>query len=222
MGFIIWAIIIIWIAVVVVKKNQQTGNSRQSGRPGSAGQNGAGNPQGIYNAAAKKRPSAVPNQPSKTTGKDAAFDPWQGFNQSGNAMKQQATKERLQRKYGKMSQPGGDILQRAKASVAEDFNKDELKTFAGKASRAKAPGNAGAAKPMGNGTDGAASMVQDAKRRQQEMERRIAEKLASAEAEQSDIMKTVEDLMVKGPDTSIAFQRDFVSEGLELLNRVQG
>lgn len=64
-------------------------------------------------------------------------------------------------------------------------------------------------------------MAQDAKKRQQEMERRIAEKLATAEAEQSDIMRAVEDLMVKGPDTSIAFERDFVSEGLELLNRIQ-
>lgn len=132
-----------------------------------------------------------------------------------NAMKQQATKERLQKKYNRPSQSGGDILQRAKASVAEDFDKDSLKNPG-----TKAAGNVG--KTAGNGMDTAAAMVQDAKKRQQEMERRIAEKLATAEAEQSDIMKTVEDLMVKGPDMSIAFERDFVSEGLELLDRIQG
>lgn len=147
-----------------------------------------------------------------------------GNGQEKNVMKQQATKERLQKKYNRPSQSGGDILQRAKASVAEDFDKDDLKNSGDensgtKSSGARAAGNVG--KDAGSSMDAAAAMVQDAKKRQREMERRIAEKLATAEAEQSDIMKTVEDLMVKGPDTSIAFERDFVSEGLELLNRIQ-
>ena len=179
-GIIIWVIIIVWIAYAASKKNQQKGGNGQARPTGSDR-------------------SAIPNRPAKPAGKGSAYNPWQGFDQAGNAMKQQATKERLQKKYNRPSQSGGDILQRAKASVAEDFDKDNLKNF----------------------VDAAAAMVQDAKKRQQEMERRIAEKLASAEAEQSDIMKTVEDLMVKGPDTSIAFERDFVSEGLDLLNRIQ-
>ncbi len=204
-GIIIWVIIIVWIAYAASKKNQQKGGNGQA-RP-------TGSDRG-----------AIPNRPAKPTGKGPAYNPWQGFDQAGNAMKQQATKERLQKKYNRPSQSGGDILQRARASVAEDFDKDDLKKSGDensgtKSSGARAAGNVG--KDTGSSMDAAAAMVQDAKKRQQEMERRIAEKLASAEAEQSDIMKTVEDLMVKGPDTSIAFERDFVSEGLDLLNRIQ-
>lgn len=204
-GIIIWVIIIVWIAYAASKKNQQKGGNGQARPTGSDR-------------------SAIPNRPAKPAGKGSAYNPWQGFDQAGNAMKQQATKERLQKKYNRPSQSGGDILQRARASVAEDFDKDNLKNFGDensgtKSSGARAAGNVG--KDAGSSMDAAAAMVQDAKKRQQEMERRIAEKLASAEAEQSDIMKTVEDLMVKGPDTSIAFERDFVSEGLDLLNRIQ-
>lgn len=204
-GIIIWVIIIVWIAYAASKKNQQKGGNGQAGPTG-------------------RDRNTMPNRPVKPTGKATSYNPWQGFDQAGNAMKQQATKERLQKKYNRPSQSGGDILQRAKASVAEDFDKDDLKKSGDensgtKSSGARAAGNVG--KDAGSSMDAAAAMVQDAKKRQQEMERRIAEKLASAEAEQSDIMKNVEDLMVKGPDTSIAFERDFVSEGLELLNRIQ-
>lgn len=178
-GFIIWLVIIIWIVYAVSRKNQQTGSNGQ------------------------RKPNAAPKPPVKAAGKNNSYDPWQGYNQSGNAMKQQATKDRLQKKYGRPSQGQGDILQRAKASVAEDFDRDQVNDSGTKISGTKT------------------SSVQEARRRQQEMERRIAEKLAMAEAEQSDIMKQVEDLMVKGPDTAIAFERDFVSEGLELLSRIQ-
>lgn len=37
--------------------------------------------------------------------------------------------------------------------------------------------------------------------------------------EDLDLLGPVYDLMVMGPDTSISFERDFVAEGLELMNR---
>ena len=36
-----------------------------------------------------------------------------------------------------------------------------------------------------------------------------------------DVMKEIEDLMIKGPNMEIAFERDFLSEGLDILNRIQ-
>ena len=178
-GVIIWFVIIIWIVYAVSRKNQQAGNAGQRkpntapNRPSKAVPNQPSRP--VLNQPSKAVPNqpsrpvlnqpskAVPNQPAKAAGKNPSYDPWQGYNQSGNAMKQQATKERLQKKYNRAPQKQDDILQRARASVAEDFDQDG----------------------------------------------------------HSDIMKQVEDLMVKGPDTTIAFERDFVSEGLELLNRIQ-
>lgn len=37
--------------------------------------------------------------------------------------------------------------------------------------------------------------------------------------EDVDLLGPVYDLMIMGPDTSLSFERDFVSEGLELMNR---
>lgn len=212
-GFIIWIVVIIWIICVSAGKSRQRGSNCPA-RP-------AGKASAVPNRPARPagKASAVPNRPAKPVGNGKDYNPWQGFDQAGNAMKQQATKERLQKKYGRPVSSDGDILERAKASVAEDFDKDELEVSGEKNPDTKAAESSG--KNAGNDMEAAAIMVQDARKRQQEMERRIAEKLASAEAEQSDIMKTVEDLIVKGPDTGIAFERDFVSEGLALLNRIQ-
>ena len=41
------------------------------------------------------------------------------------------------------------------------------------------------------------------------------------ENSQEDLLGPVYDLMVKGPDTSIAFERDFLAEGMDMLNRYQ-
>lgn len=39
------------------------------------------------------------------------------------------------------------------------------------------------------------------------------------ENSQEDFLGPVYDLMVKGPDTSIAFERDFLAEGMDMLNK---
>ena len=38
---------------------------------------------------------------------------------------------------------------------------------------------------------------------------------------QEDLMQPVYDLMIKGPDTSITFERDFVGEATDMLNSIQ-
>ena len=38
---------------------------------------------------------------------------------------------------------------------------------------------------------------------------------------QENVLKEVEDIMVKGYDGSLTFERDFVAEGIEMLNRIQ-
>lgn len=41
------------------------------------------------------------------------------------------------------------------------------------------------------------------------------------EPEESLLMKKIEDLMIKGYDSGLTFERDFVGEGMKLLNRMQ-
>lgn len=46
--------------------------------------------------------------------------------------------------------------------------------------------------------------------------------LAESETAQGDmLMQEIQDLMVKGYDGKLTFERDFVSEGLEMLNSIQ-
>lgn len=46
--------------------------------------------------------------------------------------------------------------------------------------------------------------------------------LAKAETAQGDIrMLEIQDLMIKGYDGKLTFERDFISEGIEMLNRIQ-
>lgn len=122
-------------------------------------------------------------------------------NQSGNLAKQQELKGRLSKKYNNKyaGNPQGDILQRAKASET-----------------------------VGIRANSANKIYPDDWSRQKDMERRIAEKLVAAEkleaekCQQNHVLQTVEDLMIMGPDTNLAFERDFLSEGMDMLNRIQG
>lgn len=41
------------------------------------------------------------------------------------------------------------------------------------------------------------------------------------EAQTGDLMREINDLMVKGYDGELTFSRDFVAEGIEMLNRIQ-
>lgn len=51
-------------------------------------------------------------------------------------------------------------------------------------------------------------------------ENSLETRLDNLEDAQQDLMKEVERLMVLGPDTTVAFARDFTAEGIELMNRL--
>lgn len=91
----------------------------------------------------------------------------------------------------------GDILDRANANVAEDFISDEAE-------------HAKAAAPMSA---------------QQLFESKETVDLSMAVLEapgKSELMKEIDDLIVKGYDGSLHFDHDFVSEGIEKLNEMDG
>ena len=121
--------------------------------------------------------------------------------------KQQETKARLEAKYKAVPKPAreSEILKRAMASVNEDFSKNVTDEKEEESN----------------------SKNWEAINKQKEIERRVAAKLASEEEIEADkqqqyhLIQTVEDLMIKGPNTELAFERDFLAEGMDMLNKIQ-
>ena len=108
---------------------------------------------------------------------------------------QRTTKERLQQKYGK--QPKGDILSRAKENVREnDQDKFAQEMHAEVCSEYK----------------GHVSDNPNLKEHQAHSEECI-------DAQESDILKRVNDLIIMGYSGNMEFERDFVAEGVEMLNK---
>ena len=146
----------------------------------------------------------------------------------------------VQNRTGQSTNPQGDILQRAKASVEDDFSRNgynsngtsgngtSLESKASNKEVADRRTSGSASKPTIDKTDSGNANYADAESRQKDIERLVAEKLAVAERvetekyQQNHVLQTVEELMVKGPDTSLAFERDFLAEGMDMLNRIQG
>lgn len=70
---------------------------------------------------------------------------------------------------------------------------------------------------------------QTAKAREQKKQQLIQQKLeqtksaeqVAAENDSEDLMREVEDLMIMGYDGTLEFERDFVAEGVDMLNRIQ-
>ncbi len=56
---------------------------------------------------------------------------------------------------------------------------------------------------------------------QQKLEQTKAAEQMAAESDTEDLMREVEDLMIMGYDGSLEFERDFVAEGVDMLNRIQ-
>ncbi len=133
---------------------------------------------------------------------------------------QRELKARLAKKYKSAART--DILQRAKASVAEDFTEDEIEESYGAAevSGAENPVFPAAGGPMSNWPGGTMSDLSSGKQ-EGGASYQAADIAGSWENGSEEFMREIQDLMIKGPDTDIAFERDFVSEGLDLLNRIQ-
>ena len=109
MGAIIWVIIVIWVVVAVSKGKSP--NSSQSARPVNTMQQKARSNE-KNNSGWQQAAQPVKQTATQQTMADYGSDP---------AAKQRELKERLAKKYNKSS--GSVILERAKASVAEDFDK---------------------------------------------------------------------------------------------------
>ena len=112
---------------------------------------------------------------------------------------QKNTKERLQQKYGtqQKSAPKADILSRAKENVKEsepNAVQQEMHAEVCRDYRATAHAKTDVA------THKAVSEVCDT-------------------GEESDIIKKVNDLIVTGYSGNLSFDRDFIAEGIDMLNR---
>lgn len=212
MGFSIWIIIIVWVVLSISKS--KAGSTR--------GKNSAS--QTITN---HQRSQTANRQRSQTANRQ--MDSWVDSNR-----KQQELKERLSKKYGsRAGQPQGDILQRAKASVAEDFSDDGYDKLKADSNRTDKDKGSFEARPMGISPQRNMKIEEaiykkpiDAQTRKQEMERRVAEKLEAAEwkegqKDSENVLRTVENLMIMGPNTELTFSRDFLAEGMDMLNRIQ-
>lgn len=126
-----------------------------------------------------------------------------------------------QRKKPEWKSGENDILSRAKASVEEEFsdeshvvkNREDFRETASSSNETQEDwGELGRLSSLG---------VKESARQKQELERLVLEKLQETEDYHSDVMDTVEDLMVKGPKSIQSFERDFVAEGMDMLNRIQ-
>lgn len=56
---------------------------------------------------------------------------------------------------------------------------------------------------------------------QQKLEQTKSAEQVAAENDSEDLMREVEDLMIMGYDGTLEFERDFVAEGVDMLNRIQ-
>ena len=194
-GFLIWLIIIIWVIAAVNR------NKNKNGRKNTLA--GGGTWQPIKKEAEAKKYTS----PAKP-----AAQPLTAEQQMAMQEKQRDLKARLQQKYKAPSDSG--ILERAKATVEEDFSRDyrnpgqpEIKPqhidLAVKKMTSAAANNGQRA-----GYDDSRLKTQDRKKEPRE-------------ESYGDVMREIEDLMIKGPNMEITFERDFLSEGLDLLNRIQ-
>lgn len=205
MGAIIWVIIVIWVVVALSKGKSPKGS--QNARPMNTMQQKARSNE-------KNNPGwqqGAPRSGEKTAGQQNLGD-WQQEREKWMTPeeRQRELKARLAKKYSR--QTDSSILERAKASVAED------KSRTGDASMAAGPvtgkdGTTDGAGVSAPGMEAGAWMISSDISQ-------TASKLMPDDFT-SDTMKEIENLMIMGPDTSIAFERDFVSEGLDMLNQIQ-
>lgn len=237
-GIVIWFVLIIWVVYTVTKnKKSQTGSQRSGTGIGKQGQTarmaGVGarpnqSGQSYTGTGARQNQSSQgytgvgvrPNQSSQGyKGAGAATGTAGSSAGSWNWEKQQELKERLYQKYRKPQE--NNILKRAIASAEEDFSRDggeklrqtEAKNTAVE-SRREMPVQEMPAQDtaFGKGIEAGTSFAAP--------ESRSAFEPGNLEAEEGELLRRVEDLMVKGPDLELAFSRDFVAEGIEMLSRI--
>lgn len=115
--------------------------------------------------------------------------------------KQQETKERLQKKYGQeytqAKKPKDDILSRAKENVRENEGDKLQQELHAQVCRA----------------------YRENPKARQDIRLYTVQPQHGTDSEESDVLKKVNDLIVMGYSGEPEFERDFVAEGVEMLNR---
>lgn len=114
------------------------------------------------------------------------------------------------RKYSKPQEPKEDVFTKAKRNVSEDFSKDKLSN----------PTEFSKDVPQNMDTKvtkTAATPVADSS--EHSAMNSVLPDSTTSEENSEDLMRTLDDLMVKGYEPRLTFERDFVAEGMELLNR---
>lgn len=197
-GVIVW-IIVLWAIINNVKKNQKRVKKVTPGQQNV--------PQ--------RRPD-VPSQQNVPQRKPSTY--------TSNSSNQEELKRRLSEKYGNgnythkkqptgntqsASKPQTDILARAAANVSEDFEEKTEKTAATEE----------IIKDLVNKKMEGMTQTQIVEEADAIAEVDLYKVFDTPQVQQdSELMKTVSDLMAKGVSTEVPFQRDFVAEGMEMIN----
>ena len=116
----------------------------------------------------------------------------------------------VSRKHSKPQEPKENVFTRAKRNVSEDFSKDKLSD----------PTEFSKDVPQNMDTKVTKTVtvpVADSSGNPA-MNFVLVDSTTSDETSE-DLMRTLDDLMVKGYEPHLTFERDFVAEGMELLNR---
>ena len=105
----------------------------------------------------------------------------------------------VSRKHSKPQDSKENVFTRAKRNVSEDFSKDVPQNMDTKVTKTvTVPVADSSGNPAMN------SVLPDS---------------TTSDETSEDLMRTLDDLMVKGYEPHLTFERDFVAEGMELLNR---
>ncbi len=192
---IIELIIIVWVIAAIVKKNQKNGRSGIPNQP---------------NIPSTK--TIVRENVEKTVKKGYQTVIQQAQNHTAT-VKQEELKRRLKEKYAgdtgenKSEKAKPDILKRAAAHVEEDFKNEDLSR------KPVEPPNI--------------SKIEKRTKEQAVQETDSTVEIALYKTydilqmqQESELMKQVSDVMVKGVEIAPNFQRDFVAEGIDMINRM--
>lgn len=197
LGVIVW-IIVLWVIINNVKKNQKV-------------EKGAPSQQNV-----PQRSQSAPSQQNVAQRKPSTY--------TSNSSSQEELKQRLSQKYGSgkyaqkkqttvnvqsASKPQTDILARAAANVSEDFEEKPDKTVATEE----------IVKDLVNKKMEGMTQTQIVEEADAIAEIDLYKVFDIPQVQQdSELMKTVSNLMAKGVSTEVPFQRDFVAEGMEMIN----
>lgn len=187
-GIIVWAIIL-FVIIANVKKNQ---------KKNSMGVPKQGNPPLREQVNPSQKNQAKPVQSTTSAGNQEELKRRLMEKYAGRTTQQAAKKEPSGEKKEYSVQQKPDILMKAFANVAEDFEEEP-------ASTQNFPK-----------TD---EMIETQKLPKEELAKVDLDKAIDVRQE-SELMKMVRDIMAKGVDTEPAFSRDFVAEGLDMINKM--